>query len=251
VTTSADATREPEVGRPADGDKFTRDTLTAAGHYADLGWRIEVGAGHVAGADGCLCECGDRDCPLPGAHPLSRGWWAGATSDAGGVRERWSGRPGASVLLALDDGIAAVEVPALIGVTVLEHLSRRTEPGPVVDWLRRMWFLVATGPDDESDLAVLTEWRQRGVELWPRGAGEFVPLPPTNRGCRHELVWTTPPHVRHANDRTAAELPDLERIVASIVTAIRDARPDLWYGDAADADPVITPPPKPGIHHAA
>jgi hypothetical protein len=280
--------REPDEGRSADGGDFTRDvtwdatndTVNAACRYAELGWRVEVGHGLVDGtgntngagsADGrgdtdctgstgsavrtgngggAVCGCGDSDCPLPGAHPLNQGWWTRATADVAEVRARWSRHPGAGVLLALGGGVAAVEVPALIGVTVLEHLSRRAVLGPVIDGLRRMWFLAAAGSDDDADIAVLTEWRHRGLELWPRGIGEFVPLPPTNRGCRHELVWTASPHVRYANDHPAVELPGLERVVASVVTAIRDARPDLWYGDAADTDPVPAPS-TPNVHHAA
>lgn len=248
MTRPADAIPDPGEEQPADGGSVhgaASDAADAAYQYAQLGWRVETGERHV----GAACGCGDGACPLPGAHPVDPGWWTRATTDVDEVRARWAARPDAGVLLALGGGIAAVEVPALIGVTVLEHLSRRAEPGPVVDGLRRMWFLVATGPDDENEIAVLTEWRHRGVELWPRGVGEFVPLPPTNRGCRHELVWTSPPRVRFVNDRPVVELPDMERVVASVVTAIRDARPDLWYGDAADADPA--PVPTPDIHHAA
>jgi hypothetical protein len=223
---------------PAPGDPFRGDPMTAGTRYAEFGWPVVPTHGLHAEPNASAeylawrCGCGSADCPTPGAHPALDGWRTAATTDPRRVEELWLARPG-GVGVVLPAGVAAIDVPALVGMTLLEHLGRRRPIAPVADGLGRMRFFVRWSHAGCGDLPGFAEWRSRGVDLRVRCPGAFVPLPPCGRGTRFQIVWTIAPEPTEAGE---LELPEATHLGLTVLSAVREARPDLWY-DQDDDDP--------------
>lgn len=177
-------------------------------YCASLGWPVAPG-------DGPDC------CPLPAPDPP-----AATTPDQ--VHEAWRGLPHATVHAVMGSPVpgavrlAALDVPALVGVAALERIGRRPRAaGPVTDGGGRIRFLVDAGPDDPW-WPVLDLWRAAGVDLNVAVCGSRVPLPTPGWKGAGAVVWAQPP------DPESTVLPPLEEVARVVDRAVRDAYPALW-----------------------
>jgi hypothetical protein len=153
--------------------------------------------------------------------------WA-ASSMPAIVRAMWRLSPGAAVLAALGRAVPGarrlgiVDVPALVGVAVLERLGKNpAAAGPITDGQGRIRFLVDLGDDEEPEYG-LAKWREAGVDMRVCVRGKYCPLPTPGTVGPSWVVWAIPP------DPDRCTLPHARQVTALLDRAVRDAHPDLW-----------------------
>ena len=164
-----------------------------------------------------------------GSAWLTPGPWQWAASSLPSiVRAVWRLSPGAPVLAALGRTVPGalrlgiVDVPALVGVAVLERLGKNpAAAGPITDGQGRIRFLVDLGADEEPEYG-LAKWREAGVDLRVWGPGRYCPLPTPGAVGPSWVVWAIPP------DPERRALPHARQVTAMLDRAVRDAYPSLW-----------------------
>lgn len=98
------------------------DPAIAARAYIKVGLRVVVTHG-ITGKG--RCTCGDRDCPNPGKHPISKFFPNGAksaTSDMGLIRRALAAEPDANLAVTLD-GMTVVDIDGSEGQTTIDELA--------------------------------------------------------------------------------------------------------------------------------
>ncbi|MBR7827386.1 bifunctional DNA primase/polymerase [Actinospica sp. MGRD01-02] len=202
----------------------------AIGYAERLGWPLAPGYA----VDGEICDCGAKQCPDYGAHPVPGAWRLASCATPTLVRVVWRMCTEAPVLAVLGRPVpgacrlGAVRAPALVGVAALEQLSKRSAmEGPAVDGHGRITFLVdlGIGPEAlEEAEADFARWQRAGLDLSVLGGPErldYVPLPTPGHTGRAGVVWATPPAAGRA-------LPPLAAVVEVIDRAVRSTYPGLW-----------------------
>lgn len=190
-------------------------------YAATLGWPVLPG--HWITPIG-LCSCGDPYCQTPGAHPL-RDDPGEATTIATRLAKAWAALPQAGVI-AVTGRFEVIDVPALVGLASLEFLDKDPAAmGPVADGGGRIRFFIRPGAFDQ--LRGFAEWRRRGADIRHHRAGMWVPLPPTNRGTRHEFVWIVDPTRDRpwAGDRPSKALFPAAHLQNAVVLGLLTALP--------------------------
>ncbi|MEU8589102.1 bifunctional DNA primase/polymerase [Streptomyces sp. NPDC048664] len=186
---------------------------SAVRYIEERHWDVVPGT-WLEAADGMLhCSCGQRACPLPGAHPAGEDWASRATGSATVTRRLWARQPNASVLLPTGRAFDALDVPESAGFLALARMERmELTPGPVtVTPDRRMLFLVLPGTSAKvPDLVRGLGWSPAALDLTTLGEGAYVAAPPTRFGSRGAVQWVRRP--------TPANrwLPDAEELVSSL-----------------------------------
>jgi len=165
------------------------------------------------------CSCTRIGCPMPGAHPLSRGWRKEASADPAQL-ERWRARiPDANYATPTGTTHDVLEVPAAAGARALQHLlAAGTAVGPVArdaGGERYLFFTTARPGDDELD-----EWWSSDLDARPEHTettglrwhtrGSYVLVPPARAMNGGVARWV--------ND-AEAELPDPLRILGPLADA--------------------------------
>ena len=202
----------------------------AAINYATLGWPVVVGAQLTTDGlkSGRACSCDRVGCPAPGAHPVSPTWQMQATVDTPVIRDWWTARPEASVILVTGRVFDVLDVPSEVGAAALAGIERAgLEAGPVGEAGGRMLFFVTTrgAPVDED------EWWSCRLDCEP----EDVTSPGSLRWhCRDSYVLAPPssggPGVdgsdgvaRWIRDPADHPLPDPLRLLEFLVDACEEA----------------------------
>lgn len=165
------------------------------------------------------CSCTRIGCPMPGAHPLSRGWRKEASADPAQL-DRWRTRiPDANYATPTGETHDVLEVPAPAGARALEALLGAGLPvGPVARTApgdRYLFFTTARpgeAADDEwwsSDLDARPEETETTGLRW-HTRGSYVLVPPARAMNGGTSRW-----VHDAE----ADLPDPLRILAALADA--------------------------------
>ena len=170
------------------------------------------------------CSCTRIGCPMPGGHPLSRGWRKEASADPAQL-ERWRSRiPEANYASPTGGTHDVLEVPAAAGARALEALLTAKLPvGPVARTAsgdRYLFFTTArpgTGDGDDEWWACDLDARPEATETsglrW-HTRGSYVLLPPARAMNGRTARWIHDPQ---------AELPDPLRILGTLADACEAA----------------------------
>jgi hypothetical protein len=170
-------------------------------------------------SNGPGCSCTRMGCPMPAAHPLSRGWRKEASTDPAQL-ERWRRRiPGANYATPTGGTHDVLEVPAGAGARALESLlAAGVAVGPVARTAPGDGYLFFTtarpgeeDPDEwwSSDLdAQAEETETTGLRWHTRGS--YVLIPPAKAVNGGVARWVHDPE---------AELPDPLRILGALADA--------------------------------
>lgn len=131
--------------------------------------------------------------------------------------ERWGWMvlgAGERLLLATDQNVSAVELPAAIGAEVQHYLAMRLLAGPVItlSCTPSRWLLLTESADDTTPVNVV-RLRARGGIV--HASGTLVPLPPS-RLESGAVVWHVPPSIDGPN------LPPFSAVVGA-VRAVTDS----------------------------
>ena len=112
------------------GMRRRREQPDPVAAFAARGFPVVPAAAPSSSGPGCSCT--RIGCPMPGAHPLSRGWRKEASADPGQL-ERWRARiPEANYASPTGETHDVLEVPAGAGARALESLLAAATPvGPV------------------------------------------------------------------------------------------------------------------------
>ncbi|MPZ81972.1 MAG: hypothetical protein GEV28_16905 [Actinophytocola sp.] len=110
--------------------------------------------------------------------------------------ERWGWlvlRAGSRLLLAANERVSAVELPAAIGAEVHHYLAVRLLAGPVValPGVPRHWLMLTESADDAAPVSVV---RLRARNALVHRSGTLVPLPPS-RLESGAVTWHVPPSI--------------------------------------------------------
>ncbi|MQA83125.1 MAG: DNA primase [Streptosporangiales bacterium] len=179
-----------------------RERLVAADlEYAELTWPTVLA--HRPLADGARCSCGRRQCPEPGAHPISPDWRDEATADPEAVAARRQRRPDAGILLATGLGVDVLDAPAMAGASVLDDLERKTgrPMAPVAVREDRYLFFVDSRRVEAGEAGGVAPSVSRGrmrvrrdpfTVLW-HAAGSYVLLPPSLTPDGGRVFWLRRP----------------------------------------------------------
>lgn len=183
----------------------TTSLLESALAYARHGWCV-FPCHSVTDAG---CTCGDSGCKSPGKHPLTRGGFHSATTDAGTIRAWWGEWEWANIAIATGKGLIVLDVDdvrsaeswphamrALLGAnTAIARTGRAGGDGRHI-YLR-----------SDADIG-----SRAGV--WPgvdvRGAGGYVIAPPSTHASGNFYVWLKDPSYELAALPDEL-LPELER----------------------------------------
>jgi hypothetical protein len=174
-------------------------------------WSVLPGTSHVGGG---RCSCGVAACPRPGAHPAIAQWRTLATNRREEIRSRWTGQPGACIVLPTGGLFDVLDVPGYAG---WEALSRLQEAGyrlgPVAETAGdRLLVWVATGTRILYGLGDGHRWPFDSLDMHCLSSGDYVVAPPSP-GAR----WVFAP------DATSWYLPQVEQVAATIAAACRHA----------------------------
>jgi hypothetical protein len=201
------------IGRPA-----TSALFEAALSYAEVrNWPVAPGTQLVRDERMSLvCSCGRVDCPSPGAHPEGLRWRIQATTDAATIREWWTFRPDAPIVIPTGHAFDVIDIPESAGYGALERLDRlELWLGPVLaTGDGRMQFLVMPGaaPDVASILRG-RGWPGVQLDLGCRSEGGFIFAPPSRLGMGRTVRWIREP----VDD--SRRLPDARALLTSIAYA--------------------------------
>ena len=165
------------------------------------------------------CSCTRIGCPMPAAHPLSRGWRKEASTDPAQL-ERWRMRiPGANYASPTGGTHDVLEVPAAAGIRALESLlAAEIAVGPVARTASGDGYLFFTtarpgeeDPDEwwSSDLDAQAEETETSGLRW-HTRGSYVLIPPAKAVNGGVARWVHDPE---------AELPDPLRILGPLADA--------------------------------
>ncbi|MET7681483.1 bifunctional DNA primase/polymerase [Streptomyces sp. NPDC005423] len=162
------------------------------------------------------CSCAAPACASPGAHPAREDWPAQATGNSAAVREMWTTRPTASILLPTGRTFDALCVPESAGFLALARMERmELTLGPVLltpdRWMR---FLVLPGAAAKvPGLVRRIGWSRASLDLTVLGEGAYVAAPPTRYASRGAVQWARRP--------TPANrwLPDAEELIPPLAYA--------------------------------
>jgi hypothetical protein len=182
------------------------------------GLAVVPAAAPSAGGPGCSCT--RMGCPMPGAHPLSRGWRKEASTDPAQL-ERWRTRiPDANYATPTGTTHDVLEVPAAAGARALETLlAAGIAVGPVARDAggERYLFFTTARPGDGAEL---DEWWTSDLDARPEQTetsglrwhtrGSYVLVPPARAMNGGTARWVHDPE---------AELPDPLRILESLSDA--------------------------------
>lgn len=171
-------------------------------------------------SSGPRCSCTRIGCPLPGAHPLSRGWRKEASDDPAQLA-RWRERiPGANYATPTGTTHDVLDVPAAAGARALEtFLAAGIAVGPVARDAggERYLFFTTARPGDGSEL---DEWWASDLDARPEQTettglrwhtrGSYVLVPPARAMNGGVARWVHDPQ---------AELPDPLRILGTLADA--------------------------------
>jgi hypothetical protein len=181
----------------------------AALRYAEHGWAVTPGA--------CLSgdrfTCGRLGCPIMGCHPALAEWAAAASTDAARIGAWWDRLPH-TVLLATGGAFDVLEVPAALGLRVLEAARTHTAApdrtdasGPVAVTPTGRWmFLVRPGEALRTEL-------DNYLDMVLHGPGSWIPAAPT-RTPEGPVRWAVPP------EQTRWQLPAAAVVQALLVDAL-------------------------------
>lgn len=165
------------------------------------------------------CSCTRIGCPMPGGHPLSRGWRKEASADPAQL-ERWRARiPDANYATPTGTTHDVLEVPAPAGARALDTLlAAGIAVGPVArdaGGERFLFFTTARPGDEEPD-----EWWSSDLDARPEQTGStgvrwhtrgsYVLVPPARAVNGGVARWV--------HDAEAA-LPDPLRILGTLADA--------------------------------
>ncbi len=197
----------------------------AAERYAALGWPVCLGAHPRLGGleTGRACSCDRVGCPAPGAHPVSPTWQMQATVDTAVIRNWWTARPEAGVILVTGRVFDTLEVPAAVGWAALASIEAAgIAVGPVAEIGDGMFFFVTTrgAPADED------EWWSCRLDCEPESItaqgslrwhcrDSYVLAPPSVMGTGLTSRWLRDPGGR--------ALPDALRLLEFLVDACEEA----------------------------
>ncbi|MDH6126209.1 bifunctional DNA primase/polymerase [Kitasatospora sp. GP82] len=190
--------------------------LIEAVRYAeDRHWEVAPGAWLIDGEGPARCSCGDLNCALPGAHPVSADWRRRASAGPGVVRRWWTESPSASILLPTGRVFDVLDVPELAGCLALARMERMgLQLGPVVaapaaagQVGRRLHFLVLPGVQSKlPELLRKLGWAPGRLDLVARGEGDYIVAPPSRIGPFRYAQWARPPSAINRWLPDAAEL---------------------------------------------
>jgi hypothetical protein len=172
------------------------------------------------------CSCAVQGCDTPGAHPTRPDWTTQATGSVSVVRRLWAAEPRAAILLPAGRTFDLLEVPETAGCLALARMERMgTTLGPVSSTPtgRMMFFVLAGGAAKTPGLLRQLGWSAAGMDLMPRGEGEYVAAPPTRTGPRGSAQWVREP--------TTANrwLPDAEELMPTLAYACAQDRQDRQH----------------------
>ncbi|MGH3533467.1 MAG: bifunctional DNA primase/polymerase [Pseudonocardiaceae bacterium] len=143
-----------------------------------------------------------------GLRPVTAQWQGTGTTDPDRAEATWTRRP-FSVLLECGRGVDVLELPgrlaerAVLGLTAAGPAC----PVPVLLYPARWLLLTATG---DGPIPEFLPWPGASY----RGAGTWVPLPPTDLGqCRAR--WHTDP------TELTGDLPETEQVQRVVAAAVR------------------------------
>jgi hypothetical protein len=175
----------------------------AALSYVDAGWPFVPGVT----ASGLGCSCGRLDCRSPAAHPRDENWQGAVITDPAPVR-LWCAADSAvapNIVLACGTAFDVWSVPHTVGTGTLHALFpaglTRSVPVAVTPTDRMHLFTAPASPQEVAQILP-------GLDVQHRGAGEFVPAPPSTRGAHGDDMWLIRP-----GDR----LMPCEPVVATLV----------------------------------
>lgn len=166
------------------------------------------------------CSCTRIGCPMPGAHPLSRGWRKEASTDPAQL-ERWRARiPEANYATPTGGTHDVLDVPAAAGARALDNLLAAGVPvGPVARSAagdRYLFFTTARPGDGAED----GEWWSSDLDARPEHTettglrwhtrGSYVLIPPARAMNGQTARWVNDPQ---------AELLDPLRILGPLADA--------------------------------
>jgi hypothetical protein len=166
------------------------------------------------------CSCTRIGCPMPGAHPLSRGWRKEASADPAQL-ERWRTRiPEANYATPTGTTHDVLDVPAVAGARALETLlAAGIAVGPVARDAggERYLFFTTARPGDGAEL---DEWWTSDLDARPEQTettglrwhtrGSYVLVPPARAMSGGSARWV---------HDSQAELPDPLRILGPLADA--------------------------------
>jgi hypothetical protein len=140
--------------------------------------------------------------------PIEDGWAQAPVTDRDQAQELWTNRP-YGVLLVCGRGVDVLELPARLAQDALPALAGPGLAGPVAVAHPARWLLfVASGAGLLPKLAA-----------WPlvtyRGAGSWVPLPPTDLGLGR-AAWHRAPD--------GQRLPESQTVQHMVITALGAGR---------------------------
>jgi hypothetical protein len=203
--------------------------IEAVSYAEDRHWEVVPGTRLIDGDGPARCSCGDRSCPLPGAHPAEDDWRRRASAGPGVVRRWWTEQPSSSILLPTGSAFDVLDVPEVAGCLALARMERMgLQLGPVVAVPaaaglpgRRLHFLVLPGVAAKlPEMLRKLGWAPGRLDLVARGEGDFVVAPPSRVGPFGFAQWARPPS---AINRW---LPDAAELVNPLAYACgREAQP--------------------------
>ena len=162
-------------------------TLTVAGDYSALGWKLFP----CHGATQSGCTCGFKDCEHPGKHPATRRGFKDATTDLAQLNTWWMKLPAANL---------AIATGALSGLVVLDVDPRHGGDESLADLQRQHGRLpttvtVLTGGGGQHYYFAHPGSYVKSRELRPgldiKADGGYVIAPPSAHITGGRYVWET------------------------------------------------------------
>jgi hypothetical protein len=175
-----------------DGDLLSPSALTVALGWAKRG--ISVLAIWGINEDG-RCDCGRRDCPNPGKHPIGEIFPHGhksATTDSTKIRATFRAYPNANLAIVPGDALVIVDVDNEEGVQKFESLDL-PDTATVVTGRGQHYYFTSDSPL----LDRMPNWP--GIDI-KHGHDGYIVVPPSNHASGKQYRWRTP-------TRDVAKLP--------------------------------------------
>jgi hypothetical protein len=159
----------------------------AALAYVAAGWPFVPGVT----VSGLGCSCGRVECGSSAAHRDER-WQYGVIAVPELVWLWWGGESGdaPNIMLVCGTVFDVWSVPHLVGAGALDVLfDSGLAPSVPVAMTPTERMHLFTAPASPGDVAQILP----GMDVQHRGAGEFVPAPPSSRGAHGDDVWVIKP----------------------------------------------------------
>lgn len=200
------------------GTRKRREQSDPVAEFIARGFPVVPAAAPSSTGPGCSCT--RVGCPVPAAHPLSRGWRNESSNDPAQL-ERWRARiPEANYATPTGDTHDVLEVPAAAGARALDALlAAHTPVGPVARSAPgdRYLFFTSARPGDGAEA---DEWWPCDIDARPEETdttglrwhtrGSYVLIPPARAMNGGVARW-----VHDAQ----AELPDPLRLLGPLADA--------------------------------